>query len=426
MSGIVVIGGGIVGVTAAWELLLDGHEVTLVEAGDDIAGQASFANGGQIAVSDSAPWAAPSVPFKLFQWMGRKDAPFRFRPSLDPAQWRWLCLFLLNCSGRALASGAARNLLLAGYSLQCLQKTRARLGSDFRYDDSRAGILRLIGSPREARRARARLEASQKNDGISWLEPPDLAALEPALASAVDRGLIAGAVRGRPDESGDACQFARKLAAEMEVRGVRVLTGCEAADFTTEKGNVTAVSTSKGVLAADGVVLSAGVSSRELAKKAGVNIPVIPVKGYSVTVPVVDEKLAPAASCTDLAHRLVISRLGGRLRVAGFAEIGCGEGLDPARAAAARDRLARLFPDAADYRSPENWVGFRPMTPDGAPIVGRAGKPENLWLNTGHGALGWTLSHGTARLLADMVAGRTPALDMRPFQIKRNYVSGRG
>ena len=425
MSRVIVIGGGIVGVTSAWALVNDGHEVTLLEAGQDIAGQTSYANGGQIAVSDSAPWATPSVPFKVMRWLGRNDAPFRLRPRLDITQWHWLYLFLLNCRGRALSAGTERNLRLATYSLSRLQQTRSTLGNEFSYDDSQKGIIRLIDSQKEADAARHYFAKNHKDEKLIWMEPSELVAKDSAFMSAVERNLIAGAVMCASDESGDARIFAKKLAAELENRGVEIHTDCKVTDFVSQRGCVKGVSTEKGGFSADRVVLSSGVASRALARKIGMTIPVLPVKGYSVTVPIIDENRVPIASCTDLKHRLVISRLGMRLRVAGFAEIGSDEVCDTSRAAAARDRLEELFPNAADYQSFENWTGFRPMTPDGAPIIGEAETLKNVWFNTGHGTLGWTLSHGTAQLLTDMIAGRETALDVKPYKIKRSYVSDR-
>ena len=424
MSRVIVIGGGIVGVTSAWALLNDGHKVTILEAEQNIAGQTSFANGGQIAVSDSAPWAAPSVPFKVMRWLGRKDAPFRLRPRLDTAQWRWLYLFLLNCRGQALSAGTERNLHLATYSLSCLQQTRSKLGNDFSYDDSQAGIVRLIGNQKEADAAREYFAKHHQDEKIIWMEPSELAAKDTAFEPAVKSNLIAGAVIGVTDESGDARIFATKLATEFENRGGEIRTNCRVTDFISQNGYVQGVTTEQGHISADRVVLSSGVASKALAKKIGITIPVLPIKGYSVTVPIIDESRVPISSCTDLKHRLVISRLGMRLRVAGFAEIGSDKACDAGRAAAARDRLEALFPDAADYQSFDNWTGFRPMTPDGAPIIGEAETLRNLWFNTGHGTLGWTLSHGTAQLLTDMIAGRKTALDMKPYKIKRSYVSG--
>lgn len=425
MSKVIIIGGGIIGVTSAWALLNDGHDVTLLEAGKDIAGQTSYANGGQIAVSDSAPWAAPSVPFKVLRWLGRKDAPFRLRPRLDPAQWRWLYLFLLNCRGEALSAGTARNLNLATYSLERLQQTRSTLGNDFTYDDSQSGIVRLIGNQKEADAARDYFATHHIDDKTIWMAPDDLAAQDPAFASAVEKKLFTGAVMGVADESGDARLFALRLVEEMKNRGVEIRMDCHVTDFISQNGCVTGVMTSQGDFTAERVVLSSGIASRGLAKKIGISIPVLPIKGYSVTVPIIDESLVPISSCTDLKHRLVISRLGKRLRVAGFAEIGGDASCDAGRALAARNRLEELFPGAADYQRGESWTGFRPMTPDGAPIIGEAESLKNLWFNTGHGTLGWTLSHGTAQLLTDMMAGRQTALDMTPYKIKRSYVSGR-
>lgn len=426
---ILVLGGGIVGITTAWELQQDGHEVTVLEAAAELAQGTSFANGGQIAVSESAPWSRPGLSFEVLKNLFR-DAPYKLRLRADPAQWQWLYQFWRNCDAEAHRRGARRNWKLAQYSQQCLQKTRSLMANDFNYDDRQAGILQLVGPGGDVPTMRRQMEElDDSGKTLSWLPPDALVQQEPALRHAIDSGEVIGAIWGMADESGDAAKFTKLLAAEFQQRGGRIEVNCPVGGFVTGRRNgqeyLIAVQTPNGDLAADAAVMCTGIGSAALGKLLRLSLPILPMKGYSLTVPVTDVAAAPVASLTDLSHRLVISRLGDRLRAAGYAEIGMGPTLDPKRVNSIKKRMQTLFPDAADYALGEGWTGFRPMTPDGAPIIGRTGRLNNFWLNTGHGTLGWTLSHGTARLLADMIAGKQTAQETTPFAVHRPYIPAR-
>ena len=412
---LIVIGGGVVGVTTAWELQRDGHQVTLIEAREDVALETSFANGGQIAVTESAPWSRPGL-IREFLTNVFSQTPYGLRLRADPAQWRWLFRFWRNTQPEVFDKAVVRNWKLAAYSLDRLQQNRRQLGNDFHYDDRQNGILQLIGADGDLPVMKSHAASLVAHGArVDWLDGSALVAQEPALAHAVEAGHVRAAIWGGADESGDAAMFAHKLADVFAGQGGRVMTGTTVSGFVLNKGRIVALSTNRGELAGDAFILCAGTASPSLAAQLGERLTLLPVKGYSLTSQVMDAQKAPVTSLTDLSQRLVISRLGERLRVAGYAEIGMAPGLNPKRIAAIRRRMQILFPAAADYAAGEAWAGFRPMTPDGAPLVGPSEVCENLWFNTGHGTLGWTLCHATARMTADSVMGRMTEIDMEPF-----------
>ena len=411
---ILIIGAGLVGVTTAWECHRKGYEVTLVDAADAVAAGASRANGGQIAVTDSAPWSTPGLGRDIMRDFVKhplRARPYRLRLRANAFQWGWLYRFWRNCRAAAHAKGAARNHALAQFSQKCLADTRTALGEGLDYDGRQTGLLKIFGAGVGA-------QAQDEN----WLDAAALVAQEPALRHAVASGQVTGAVWRRQDESGNAAKFTHALAAHMQKQGVKVQVNTPIVGFETRHNKIIAARTPSGKnLAADGFILAAGTASRGLAKKLGLALPILPVKGYSLTVPILDAAKIPTASLTDARHRLVITRLGDHLRAAGFAEIGMNGRIDARRIRAIRRRLMQLFPDAADYEAGQSWAGFRPMTPDSAPIIGAGAGWENLWLNSGHGMLGWTLAHGTARLLAAQISGAEMDMDISGFAHDRAY-----
>ncbi|MGC6471939.1 MAG: D-amino acid dehydrogenase [Parvibaculales bacterium] len=412
---VIVIGGGVVGVTTAWELQKDGHQVTLIEARQDVALETSFANGGQIAVTESAPWSRPGL-VREFVSNVFSQTPYRLRLRADPMQWRWLFRFWRNTRPDVFQQAVVRNWRLAAYSLDCLQQNRRQIGNDFHYDDRQNGILQLIGADQNLAALQEQVAAlAAQGAKVAWLEGADLAAQEPALAHAVTHGHVQAAIWGRADESGDAALFARKLSDMFERQGGRVMTDAAVSGFVLNKGAIVGLATTRGEVSGDGFVLCAGTASPSLAARLGERLTMVPVKGYSLTSMVLDAEKAPVTSLTDLSQRLVISRLGERMRVAGYAEIGVRAGINMRRIKAIRRRMQTLFPGAADYDAGEAWSGFRPMTPDGAPLVGPSRLYDNLWFNTGHGPLGWTFCHATARMTADTLKGRAPEIDVADF-----------
>jgi len=414
---VTVLGAGVVGVTTAWYLAESGHEVVVVDRQPQPARETSYANGGQVSLSHAEPWANPQAPLKLMKWLGREDAPLLFRPRADPAQWRWGLSFLMECLPRRTRANTLAILSLAKYSGERLRALRAQTGIE--YDALARGILHVFTDAREFSRvpARARL---LREEGLEAeiLDANECIRLEPALAES--RVPIAGGLFGPGDESGDARLFTEKLAALADGRGVRFLFGHQAAALETARGQVTGLRVRRSdetveTLVSDAWVVCLGSYSPLLLDQVGERLPIYPVKGYSITVPTDASCLAPTVSITDEERKLVFSRLGNRLRVAGTAELtGYDSSLNASRCGAILNRTLEFFPRAGDRSQVEYWAGLRPATPGNVPLIGRT-RYRNLFLNTGHGTLGWTLSCGSAAAMADIVSGRNP--DMRfPFR----------
>lgn len=390
---VVVLGAGVVGITAAWYLARAGHEVRVLERREGPGLETSFANGGQISADHAAPWARPGVPMQALKWLFREDAPLLFRLRADPAQWRWGLSFLRNCSAERFRANAAQLQRLGRYSRACLQALRADTG--LQYEHAARGILTLFTDGRP-------LAPGMKT-------PQECVAIEPAVASLGDR--LAGGSFLPDDESGDAYKFTAELAKRCEREGVKFDYGVTIEALEHAGGDITGVRTSAGTVTADAYVLSLGSYSTFLAKPLGLDLPIYPLKGYSVTLPVKDPKAAWTVSLSDEAHKLVLSRFGERLRIAGTAELnGYDTGVNRVRCEAIVKRVMDLFPDAGDPSRAEYWAGLRPATPDNLPLVGRTRFPK-LWLDTGHGSLGWTMACGSGKALADLMGGRKPEVD---------------
>ena len=387
---IVVLGAGLIGVLTAYYLAKDGHEVVVVDRQGDVGLETSFANGGQISADHAAPWAGPGVPLQALKWLLHEDAPFLFRLRADPAQWRWGLEFLRNCTAARYRENAARLQRLGQYSRARLQALRQETGLP--YDQVARGILVLHtgGRPFEA----------------GWKTPGECVALEPAVASLKHR--LVGGDYYPGDESGDAYQFTAGLAKLCAAKGVAFNYGVAIEGLTVEAGKVTSPQ-----FKADAYVVALGSYSPLLVRQLGIDLPVYPLKGYSVTMPVKNPAAAWTVSLSDEAHKLVLSRLGDRLRIAGTAELnGYNTEINKVRCEAIVKRVMELFPDAGDPSRATYWAGLRPATPSNLPIIG-ASKYPNLFINTGHGTLGWTLACGSGRILADLVSGRRPEVDLR-------------
>ncbi|APV50004.1 amino acid dehydrogenase [Betaproteobacteria bacterium GR16-43] len=413
---ILVLGAGIVGTATAWYAARDGHEVTVVDRQAGPAMETSFANGGQVSVGHSEPWANPGAPLKILRWLGRDDAPLLFRPRADAAQWAWILRFLVECTPWRTRENIRRILGLALYSRATLQQLRAETG--IAYDYLGRGILHYFTDERDFERARdaAGLMREYGLDRAVQTAAQALA-LEPALAGS--RVPIVGATYTSGDESGDAYLFTRALAGLAEAAGVSFHYRHDVLGATQGPGGLSGVlvrSAGGGerVLAADAYVAALGSHTPLFVRPLGVSIPVYPAKGYSATLEVTDAARAPTVSLTDEAAKLVLSRFGNRLRVAGTAELsGYSTALNPVRCEALVERMREVFPGAADYDRPAFWAGLRPATPSNVPLIGRTRIP-NLYLNTGHGTLGWTLGAGSGKALADILSGRKPEVDF-PF-----------
>jgi D-amino-acid dehydrogenase len=407
---LIVLGAGVIGTTSAWYLARAGHEVTVVDRQSHPGLETSFANGGQISVSHSEPWANPTAPFQILRWLGREDAPLLFRPSLERDQWLWGARFLWECLPGRARRNTAQALALAVYSREQLHELRRETG--IAYDAQTRGILHLYEDRRELGHAREQVDFLRARGlDVSFRTPDECVALEPALKHAAHR--FAGAAYARTDESGDASMFTRNLAELCRRQGVRFRFNVNVVGIECERGLATrlVLCDEHGVeesMRADAYVVAMGSYSPLLLRPMGIAVPVYPVKGYSITLPLASADEAPYISLTDHSRKLVFSRLGARLRVAGTAELnGYDTEINPVRCKALVDRCFELFPRAGRPGDAQFWTGLRPATPSNLPIVGRS-RIGNVYLNTGHGTLGWTLSCGSGRALADIVSGRSP------------------
>ena len=414
---VIVLGAGVVGVTSAWYLAADGHEVTVVDRQPAPAQETSFANGGQISVSHAEPWANPGAPLKALKWMGREDAPLLWRWRVDAAQWAWGLRFLRECT-QARARANIRAIVGLGLaSREALQGLRRELGLE--YEHLERGILHFYTDPREFEHALPQA-ALMREHGCERVPKTaaECLAIEPALADS--RMPIVGGTYTADDESGDARRFTEMLGWHAEGRGVGFRLGATVASLMQDGRRITGVRLVSGeALAADAIVVALGSYSPLLLKPLGLNLPVYPAKGYSATLLLPDAAVAPTVSLTDDGCKLVISRLGNRLRVAGTAEFGGYDtSLNPVRCAALRRRIVDVFPSLAAVDGIDYWAGLRPSTPGNVPVIDTLAARgfDGLWLNTGHGTLGWTLACGSARLLVDRIAGRDPGIDFRPYR----------
>jgi D-amino-acid dehydrogenase len=401
---VLVLGAGVIGVTTAWYLAKHGVEVEVVDRRSGPGLEASYANGGQVSPCHAEPWANPSTPAKALAWLGREDAPLVFRwRRFDPALWEWTARFLVNCLPARALINTERALRLALYSRDCLRALRQDTGIE--YDQKMLGILHVYRDPREFAHAVTAAEAMVQMGLVRQVKTPDEAVvIEPALAAVAPD--LAGAIFTPDDESGDAHLFTRALAGLCERQGVTFRYDCAVLALEWKNGKIGGVATNKGRLTADAYVLGMGCWSPLLARQVGLRLPVYPAKGYSATLAVGDNAAAPQVSITDDEHKLVFSRLGNRLRCAGTAEFaGWDDRLVESRAKAVVRQARSLFPDAGDFDQAELWAGLRPTTPDSVPIIG-ATPIANLFLNTGHGTLGWTMSCGSGKVLADVICGR--------------------
>ena len=411
---ILVLGAGVVGTASAWYLARAGHEVTVVDRQPAAAMETSFANGGQISVSHAEPWANPGALPQALKWLGREDAPLLVRWRFDPAFFSWGLRFLRECPSGRTRANIGEIVTLALYSRQCLQALRRDVALD--YDHLERGILHIYTNSKEFAGA---VEASRvmREFGLDRT-PVDVARcleIEPALAGV--KHLLVGGDYTPSDESGDAHRFTQALAERCAEIGVQFRYGARIERVAAAAGHVTGVviENAQGpeLLAADAYVAALGSYTPLLLKRIGIRLPIYPAKGYSTTIALTPESVAPTVALTDDARKIVMSRLGNRLRIAGTAEFnGYNMDLSPVRCQALIERSLELFPDLRPAAEPEFWCGLRPTTPSNVPYVG-ATRYSNLWLNSGHGTLGWTMACGSGAALADLIDGRKPEVPVR-------------
>jgi D-amino-acid dehydrogenase len=404
---VLVLGAGIAGVTTAYELAQAGHEVTVIEREAEPAAFTSYANAGLFAPGHSYAWSSPAAPGILLRSLWRNDQALRFRPNPDPAFWSWMWQFWNECTAECAERNTARKVRLCTYSQSVFHETLAATGVE--YDGRKGGLLYFYRSPKafEAAVAKSRILSDNGCD-VTALDRDGVVAADPALAPVKER--IAGAIYGRADESGDCRKFARGLAGWLQDKGVAFKFSSAVTGFEMRGERIEAVVTDQGPVSADAYVLCLGVYSPQLARQLGVKLPIYPVKGYSVTLPVGANHTPPAIGGVDEENLVAYCPLGDRLRITATAEFsGYGRGHSPKDFRHMMQVMRTMFPDGADYEQPDYWAGLRPMTPTGAPILGQ-GRHANLWFNTGLGHMGWTMSHGAARITADLIAGQAPAI----------------
>lgn len=407
---IAVLGSGIIGTSTAWWLRQSGHDVVVVDRQMQSGMETSRANGGQISVSYAEPWANPQAPRKILKWLGRDGAPLAFRLQLDPRQWLWGLRFLRECASDRVAGNVRALVAMAQYSRRLLQEMRRELGIE--YDHQERGILNFYRNAQE-------FETSQKvaeimrDFGVERriVSADEVVSIEPALAPS--RQIIVGGDYTPDDESGDVSLFTLALARKAAEAGVEFRYGTQLSRLVSLGGSVHAAELIRPdgqyeLLRADAYVAALGSYTPQYVEPLGVPCMVYPAKGYSATFDIVDPVAAPTVSLTDSENKVVLSRLGSRLRVAGFAELGgYSRALNTARCEQLSRLVRALFPSAVDFDNVRYWSGLRPTTPSNVPLIGRT-RISNLYLNTGHGTLGWTMGVGSGKALADIIDGRRP------------------
>ncbi len=415
---VVILGGGVIGVTSAYYLAKAGHEVELLDRQPGPALETSFANAGEVSFGYSSPWAGPGVPYKAIRWLAMRHGPLVVRPNLDPMMWIWIARMLRNCTSARYRVNKGRMVAIAEYARTCIAELRAETG--IAYDEAMKGTLQLFRTQTQLDHIGSDIEVL-KQYGIAYevLDPAGCVVAEPALAAVTAK--FVGGLRLPGDETGDCHIFTNRLAEICRARGVKFGFGATIEGISVNAGRVDGVvtGTGTGTVKADAYVVALGSHAPKLLRTVGLSVPVYPVKGYSLTFPVADAAAAPVSTIMDESYKVAITRLGDRIRVGGTAELsGFDTTLYPARRATLEHSVTDLFPGSGDAAAATFWSGLRPMTPDGPPVIGRT-KIGNLYINGGHGTLGWTMSCGSGRLLADIVSGKDPAIDPAPLSLER-------
>ncbi len=420
---VIVLGSGVIGTSVAYYLAKSGHQVEVIDRQAGPALETSFANAGEVSPGYSSPWAGPGVPLKAIKWLLMRHSPLVIWPVLDPNMWRWGLSMLANCTERAYAVNKSRMVPIAEYSRDCLKQLRAETG--IAYDDRAQGTLQLF-------RTQAQLDGIAKDVEVlqqykvpfEVLDRAGFVKVEPALKLTQEK--FVGALRLPGDETGDCFKFTNRLADMAKTLGVNFRYNTSIDGIEVSGGKVSGIRTSAGTLTADHYVGALGSFTARLVKPIGIRIPVYPVKGYSITVPITDPNFAPESTIMDESHKVAVTRLGDRIRVGGTAELaGYDMSLRESRRETLNHVITDLFPKGGDVSKATFWCGLRPMTPDGTPIVGPT-PYANLMLATGHGTLGWTMAAGTARVIDDLISGRKPEISLDGLSMARYPSAWRG
>ncbi len=410
---VLILGSGVVGVTSAYYLAKKGFEVTVIDRQPSVGMETSFANAGQISPGYSAPWAAPGVPMKALKWLFQRHAPLAVKSDFTLWQIEWTLKLLRNCTASRYDTNKERMVRLAEYSRDCIGELRKETG--IAYEGRTQGTLQVFRTQKQLDAEAKDIKVLQRlNVPFEHLDPEGCARAEPALALVKDQ--LLGGLRLPGDETGDCQMFTQNLAEKAKLLGVNFRQDVQIEQLLTENGKLSGVqiSTKNGVemLQADQYIVALGSYSRQLMQGLDLSIPVYPVKGYSLTVPVIDTNAAPISTVMDETYKVAITRFNSRIRVGGMAELsGFDLSLNPRRRETLEMVLNSLFPKGGDVSKGQFWTGLRPMTPDGTPIIGKASEVfNNVWLNTGHGTLGWTMACGSAQVLADLMVGQKTAI----------------
>ncbi|WP_413699404.1 D-amino acid dehydrogenase [Psychromonas sp. KJ10-10] len=406
---VLILGSGVIGVTSAWYLAKSGHDVTVVDRQSSVANETSFANAGQISPGYSAPWAAPGIPIKAMKWLMQELAPLKISiKDLDTETMLWMTKMVANCNTTDYHINKARMMRVAEYSRDCLRELRKEI--DIQYAHRTKGTLQVFRTDSQVKGSKKDIEVL-KECGVDHkiLTADDCLAYEPALKHTINK--IVGGLHLPNDETGDCHMFVTELARECENLGVKFVMDTNIENINKQGNEIVSVSTSKGELTADAYLMALGSYSTHMLAKIGIKVPVYPVKGYSLTLPIEDYSATPESTIMDETYKVAITRLDDRIRVGGTAEItSYNMALLEKRRKNIEFSIADLFPHAGDLAKAEFWTGLRPMTPDGTPILGKT-KIDNLFLNTGHGTLGWTMSVGSAKFVSDVINSKTPEID---------------
>lgn len=413
---VLILGSGVIGTTVAYYLAREGHEVEVVDRQPGPGLETSYANAGEVSPGYSAPWAGPGVPLKAIQWMMMHHSPLVIKPMLDPAMWRWGLSMLRNCTEARYRVNKGRMVRLAEYSRDCLKELRAEIG--IQYDDREQGTLQLFRTQKQLDGTAKDIEILKEyNVPYQLLDRTGYLKYEPALAEVQDK--FVGALRLPGDETGDCFKFTNTLAERAKALGVKFRFGVDIQSIERSGNRITGVRTAEGVLTADRYVLALGSYSTQMLAPLGIRIPVYPVKGFSITLPITNASKAPESTIMDETHKVAVTRLGDRIRVGGTAQLsGFDLSLDEGRRRTLEFVVSDLFPKGGDVSQAEFWTGLRPMTPDGTPILGET-PIDNLLLSTGHGTLGWTMAAGTGRVMADLISGKKPEISMEGLTVAR-------
>lgn len=414
---VIVLGSGVIGVSCAYQLAGAGHEVTVVDRQSGPALETSFANAGEVSPGYSSPWAGPGVPLKAVRWLLMHHRPLVIRARVDHALVRWALAMLRNCTAARYELNKSRMVRLAEYSRDCLKSLREETG--IRYDERTQGTLQLFRTPKQLDGSAADTEVLRRY-GVAYevLDREGCVRYEPALAGV--RQKFVGGLRLPGDETGDCFLFTQRLAEMATMRGVRFCFGTTIERLQhDETGRLNGVITSQETLTADAYLVTLGSYSPLLLRPLGIRLPVYPVKGYSITVPITDAAGAPESTVMDETHKVAVTRMGERIRVGGTAELaGYTLRLHEARRDTLTHVVTDLFPNGGDLSKASFWCGLRPMTPDGTPVVGTT-RIRNLFIATGHGTLGWTMAAGTGCVMADVISGRKPEIDLEGLGLER-------